>query len=796
MSKTQRDFIEKRKYFIGALTFTVIAGIVMVIVVALNFTIKGNVIERVTDESKFLAEQQAELINKTVEEQFHKISTISGMVENGLSFFDAGDQKILKIFVEKNEIRMLAFADANGDVITYQGQKIGNISNRDYFSQIMDGQKEYVCQYLKTTLQDSEPKIVFATAVYQNGKIQGIVFFSKDVAVLRDNMFEQSMFNTQESSLVVDKTGDILVKNKKADKTYAEIKNVYDIYSKNQKTKEMFQKVNSGSMVLGENDEMVLAYSSIGQNDWYLVCLIDTDIARQEYSSSLMSIQRLVLFLSLCFLIGIIYIASLLVFQMKNTRTKYKESKKRYERIIALLTKMHCMIVEYDLNSGKIDTNELFEETFGYGIEDQFFEQLSKHRKNHPEFDYDGFIRELKFAVENKQTTSIEVLYCKNEYSYKILSIIMMPILDEEGKVTQIVGCVRENGVNHKQIKEKVDMFSQIPGGTHRCYLSDPIHLDYVGEKLAAMLGYTVEEFRKAAGRSYVNVIVEEDREKFIKFVNESAAAPGVRKCQYDMRCKNGEILSVLDTMESIKNDSGVMYGYSVVVDISEYVKRQNIIRQEMKQLEQNLEIMRINNSASQMQPHFIYNALSSIREVVLTDPNYASDLIYDFTVYLRACIRTMKNGDLISVQQEMDNICAYVNIEKMRMGERLKVEYNLKSEDFQVVPLSIQPLVENAIRHGIYNRGKKGGTVSVETRTLADCNMIIVKDDGIGFDYQKVRDEVERGERESIGLDNVMFRLKKQLDARVIIKSTIGDGTIIIVRIPKKGNNDESDHT
>ncbi len=751
MSKVQRDFIEKKKYFIGILTFIVVVSIVMVIIVALNFTMKGNVIERVTDESKFLAEQQAELVNKTVEEQFHKISTISGMVGSGLSFFDAADQIILKTFVEKNEICMLAFADINGDVTTYQGQEIGNVSNRDYFSKVIGGQ-QYVCQYLETTQEENEPKVIFSTAVYQNGEIQGVVFFSKDISVLRDKMFEQSMFKTQESSLIVDKTGAILVKNKRADKIYTGIENIYDIYSENQRTKERLQNTDSGSMILGENDEMVLAYSSIGQNNWYLVCFIDTDIARQEYSSSLVLIQRLVLFLSLCFLLGIIYFASLLFFQIKNTRKNYRESKNRYERIIALLTKMHCMIAEYDINNGKIDTNELFRETFGYGIEDHFFEELSKHRKSHPEFDYDGFIRELKFAIESKQTTSIEVLYCKNEYSYKILSIIMMPILDEEGKVAQIVGCVRENGVNHKQIKEKVDMFSQIPGGTHRCYLSDPVHLDYVGENLAAMLGYTVEEFKEVAGRSYINVIVEKDREKFIKFVNESAAAPGVRKCQYDMRCKNGENLSVLDTMESIKNGSGVMYGYSVVVDISEYVKRQNITRQEMEQLEQNLEIMRINNSASQMQPHFLYNALSAIREVVLTDPGYGSDLIYDFTVYLRACIRTMKNGELISVQQEMDNIRAYVNIEKMRMGDRLKIEYKLNSDIFLVVPLSIQPLVENAIRHGIYNRGKKGGTVSVETRTLTDCNMIIVKDDGVGFDYQKVRDEVERGERESIG--------------------------------------------
>lgn len=796
MSKAQRDFIKTKKYFICLLTAAVVAGIVMIVVVALNVTIKKNVVERVTDESKFLAEQQAELVNIIIEEQFHKISTISGMVENGLSFLDAGDQKNLSTFVEKNEICMLAYADKNGNVITYQGKKLENISKREYFSKVIDGKQEYGCQYVKTTQLENEPKVIFSTAVHQNGEIQGIVFFSKDIAVLRDNMFEQSMFNTQESSMIVDQTGTILVKNKRSEKIYADVKNIYEIYSESEKTKEIFLNADSGSMILGKNDEVVLAYSSMKQNDWYLVCMIGTDIAKQEYTTNLMAIRRMVLIVSICFILGNIYLGILFVLQIKRTRKKYEESKNRYERIVSILTKMNCMVVEYDINSGKIASNELFEKMFGYGIEDHFFEKLSEHKTRHPEFDFDGFIRELNFAIQNKQTTSIEVLYCKNEYSYKILSIIMMPILNEEDQVTEIIGCVRENGTEHSQIKEKVDMFNQVPVGTHRCYLSDPIHFDYVGEKLCALLGYTKEEFDKKIGRNYVNIIVEEDRKKFISFVNESATAPGVRKCQYNVRCKNGETLAVLDTMESIKNDSGVMYGYSVVVDITEYVKRQNIVRQEMSQLEQKLEELRINNSTSQMQPHFLYNALSSIREIVLINPQYASDLIYDFTVYLRACIRSMKNTDMISISQEMDNIRAYVNIEKMRMGDRLKVNYDLKSEDFQIVPLSIQPLVENAIRHGIYNRGKKGGIVVVETKTLSEWNVIIIKDDGVGFDYQKVRDEVERGERQSIGLDNVMFRLNKQLNAKVTIKSTVGVGTIIVVRIPKKGKDNERNHT
>ena len=146
-----------------------------------------------------------------------------------------------------------------------------------------------------------------------------------------------------------------------------------------------------------------------------------------------------------------------------------------------------------------------------------------------------------------------------------------------------------------------------------------------------------------------------------------------------------------------------------------------------------------------------------------------------------------MQNGEQISIRQEMDNIKAYVNIEKMRMGNRLNVTYDLTSEEFQVVPLSIQPLVENAIRHGIYRKGRKGGTVSIRTETLEKYNLITIKDDGVGFDYQKVRDEVERGERDSIGLDNVIFRLKKQLHANIVIKSEIGVGTEIAVSVPRE---------
>ena len=779
-------FEKKEKYFIILLVLAVAAVIVTFVGGISRWTVEGNVVRRVNDESQFLAKQQAELINKVIEEQFDKVSTISGMMEKGLSFYDEKDRKILKAFVEKNNIRTLGYIDKKGNAIDYRGKVIGDVSDRTYFKNVITGKSRFVCQYLETTEFGDIPRIIFSTAFYENGNIKGVVFYSKDTDLLRENLFQQSMFDDMECSVVVDRDGDIIVKNEHAEEKHPTADHINDICENSNKLMQHFKSVQSGSILWGDDKEKVFSYASIEQNDWYLICLVDTDVVRHEYAPNLIAIRRSITLLATAFLFGIFCFGVLVILRFRNSSKVTMEYKMQYERVLGLLQKMKCMLLEYDIKTGKILTNHSFDAMFGEGLGDDFFERIPEHKARHPEFDYDGLIRELNHAIEYKVTTSFDSIYCVDKFSYKMLSIVMMPLI-EKGQVTNVFGSIRETSAEHLQMKEKIDMFSQIPGGTYRYYLSEPVHLEYAGKKLCKMIGYTVEEFYENIGRYYSRIIVKEDRKKYRRFIQEAASSPGVRGCRYRIQCKNGEILSVLDTMESIKNDSGIMYGYSVVVDISEYVKRQNIVRQELKQLEQNLEMMRVQNSTSQMQPHFLYNALSSIREVILIDPQYASNLIYDFTVYLRACIKTMQNGEQISIRQEMDNIKAYVNIEKMRMGNRLNVTYDLTSEEFQVVPLSIQPLVENAIRHGIYRKGRKGGTVSIRTETLEKYNLITIKDDGVGFDYQKVRDEVERGERDSIGLDNVIFRLKKQLHANIVIKSEIGVGTEITVSVPRE---------
>ncbi len=227
---------------------------------------------------------------------------------------------------------------------------------------------------------------------------------------------------------------------------------------------------------------------------------------------------------------------------------------------------------------------------------------------------------------------------------------------------------------------------------------------------------------------------------------------------------------------------SGDIFSFCVIYDLTEHQKKEK----EFKALENELRMSRIRNFTSQMQPHFLYNALGSIQEIMLENPNYASELLGDFTVHLRSCIRAMENDDPVPFERELDNIKAYVNIEKMRFGDRLKVVYDIKTTDFDILLLSIQPLVENAIRHGIYKKGALGGTVTVKTKERKYDYYIEVRDDGVGFDYGEVMSRGKSGKSDSAGLKNIIFRLDKVMNAKVEIMSAPGSGTKVAVSIPK----------
>ena len=208
------------------------------------------------------------------------------------------------------------------------------------------------------------------------------------------------------------------------------------------------------------------------------------------------------------------------------------------------------------------------------------------------------------------------------------------------------------------------------------------------------------------------------------------------------------------------------------------------------KRLERELEESRISVMLSQIQPHFLYNVLGTIRSLCRKDPERAWAALGDFSKYLQGNMSALKSDRLIRFDSELRHIETYLKLEKLRLEEKLSILYDVQARDFMLPPLTVQPLVENAVKHGIFPQ-PGGGTVVLRCRQEADEIIISVEDNGIGFDPEAPVRQSE--EHAHVGLINVRSRLEKMVGGQMTIQSAPGKGTTVTVRIrPNLGINEE----
>jgi sensor histidine kinase YesM len=196
----------------------------------------------------------------------------------------------------------------------------------------------------------------------------------------------------------------------------------------------------------------------------------------------------------------------------------------------------------------------------------------------------------------------------------------------------------------------------------------------------------------------------------------------------------------------------------------------------EYEQLQSHIAVM-----LSQIQPHFLFNTLNDIMALYRDSPKLAENTLISFTRYLRGNMNSLNQLKLIPFTQEMDHVKNYLDIEQVRFGERLNIVFELSCTDFYLPVLTVQPLIENAIRHGITKK-REGGTITVRTYEDSDKFYVEILDNGIGFD-------ITNSEKDGThtGIENVRTRLKSMCNGELDIKSTVNVGTSAVIRIPKK---------
>lgn len=223
-----------------------------------------------------------------------------------------------------------------------------------------------------------------------------------------------------------------------------------------------------------------------------------------------------------------------------------------------------------------------------------------------------------------------------------------------------------------------------------------------------------------------------------------------------------------------------VFMGIATMLNYSEQQMRLAEMDRQLAEQERQLTESRIATMMSQIQPHFIYNTLGTIGQFCLEEPEKAADLVQNFSMYLRGNFVELDNAAPIPLSQELEHVRHYANIEQVRFPD-MQIEYDLRSEEFLLPALSVQPLVENAIKHGLMGL-EEGGCVVISTYETDKEYCVCVRDNGVGFDQSVFEDG-----KKHIGIKNIRGRIEAMCGGTLSIESTPGTGTTALITIPKE---------
>ncbi|MBR6027765.1 MAG: histidine kinase [Clostridia bacterium] len=222
----------------------------------------------------------------------------------------------------------------------------------------------------------------------------------------------------------------------------------------------------------------------------------------------------------------------------------------------------------------------------------------------------------------------------------------------------------------------------------------------------------------------------------------------------------------------------GLVYSASLgLVQILLALENSRVIRQR----EEELDIRQARLLVDQIRPHFISNALMSIRELCYTDPEAAAARIDDFAGYLRGNMAALTSEELIPFNRELEHIKAYAALEKADPSRRFTLDFDLQAGDFALPALTLQPIVENAIRHGALSRRDGQGRVLVRTEAIGRFVRVTVTDNGTGEAALTTREQEHVG----VAMKNVETRLNKLCQGTLALTRT-PEGARAVITIPR----------
>lgn len=208
--------------------------------------------------------------------------------------------------------------------------------------------------------------------------------------------------------------------------------------------------------------------------------------------------------------------------------------------------------------------------------------------RSHPELDALNLRKGIELGESSGESFTFETVLKRNDESTGWVQLNLFPFEAEEGR--RIIILMKDTSRRHPVFGSDNPACNPIPTGFHRCYISDPVHLEYASASLAHLLGYTEEEFNKLVGNVYVRAVVKEDWVKMARAFSVLSQEEGSATVTYRMIARDGHIVNVSDTMESLRAEDGTMYGYSMVTNLDEVRHQQEESAHQLQEARRHLE--------------------------------------------------------------------------------------------------------------------------------------------------------------------------------------------------------------
>ena len=252
-------------------------------------------------------------------------------------------------------------------------------------------------------------------------------------------------------------------------------------------------------------------------------------------------------------------------------------------------------------------------------------------------------------------------------------------------------------------------------------------------------------------------------------------------------RCKEGKTQYCSARLTPVTSETGTQIGTILAVkDVTVYVENQNHLKELAQDARREAETNELLFLQAQISPHFINNTLSVIASMISRDDEKARDLVVDLSEYLINCYRVV-NSPLAPLSQELEAVGTYIRIVQTRFGER--VRFSMEAEELpemELPRLVLQPLVENAVRHGVQPK-REGGMVRLRIHREGSRVRFTITDDGVGIEPERIESLLEGSDnRQGVGLINIHKRLKSYYGEGLQIESH--NGTSVSFRVPLTG--------